>query len=78
MSDEPSLTEHFRRALLSYLQRSGVDTATLAEQMAESVPGMVVVPVAALEDFLAGRAEPSDAFINICSRFVARVATKEE
>jgi len=74
VSDGPSLTEYFRRELLLYVERSGIDVATLAQQMAESGPGMVVVPVGALGDFLAGKAEPSDAFINICSRFLARVA----
>ena len=72
MSDDPSLVDHFRQALLAYQGRARVDLATLAKQMEESVPGMLTVPHRALQAFLAGEGEPSDAFINICSRFLAR------
>ena len=72
MLDEPSLVEHFRLQLVQYVRRSGIDVATLAERMEASVPGMLAVPKPALEAFLKGEGEPSDAFISICSRFLAR------
>ena len=74
MSDDPSLVEHFRRELLAYQARAKIDIATLARQMEESVPGMLAVPQPALQAFLNGEGEPSDAFINICSRFLALAA----
>lgn len=72
MSDEPSLADHFRQALRAYQARARIDVATLAQQIEESVPGMVAVQQRALQAFLDGDGEPSDAFINICSRFLAR------
>ena len=72
MSDTPSLVEHFRHELLAYQARAKIDIATLAGQMEESVPGMLSVPQRALQAFLNGEGEPSDAFISICSRFLAR------
>jgi hypothetical protein len=72
MSDEPSLVDHFRRALLAYQTRAKLDVATLAREMEASVPGMLAVPHRALQSFLEGEGEPSDAFISICSRFLAR------
>jgi len=72
MSDDMSLVDHFRQELLDYQRRAGIDVPTLAKQMEESVPGMLTVPERALEAFLKGKGEPSDAFINICGRFIAR------
>jgi len=72
MSDDPSLADHFRRELLDYLNRTRIDVPTLAKQMEDSVPGMLSVPHRALRAFLNGEAEPTDAFINICGRFIAR------
>ena len=72
MSDESSLADHFRQALRAYQVRARLDLATLASQIEETVPGMVAVPQRALQSFLDGDGEPSDAFVNICSRFLAR------
>jgi hypothetical protein len=72
MSEDTSLVEHFRQELRSYQARTRLDLATLAQQMEDSVPGMLAVPHRALQAFLDGEGEPSDAFINICSRFLAR------
>jgi len=72
MSDDISLVEHFRQELRTYQARTQLDLATLAQQMEDSVPGMLAVPQRALQAFLDGEGEPSDAFINICSRFLAR------
>jgi hypothetical protein len=72
MSDDTSLVEHFRQELRAYQARMELDVATLARQMEGSVPGMLAVPHRALQAFLDGEGEPSDAFINICSRFLAR------
>lgn len=72
MSDDTSLVDHFRQELLDYLKRTQIDVPRLAKQMEESVPGMLTVPERALEAFLRGESEPSDAFINICGRFFAR------
>jgi len=72
MSDNPSLVDHFRQALLAYQSRARLDVASLAREMEGSVPGMLAVPHRALQAFLDGEGEPSDAFISICSRFLAR------
>ena len=72
MSDDTSLAEHFRRELLAYQARTRVDLPTLARQLEDVGPGMLAVPHHALQAFLDGKGEPSDAFINICSRFLAR------
>jgi hypothetical protein len=72
MSDDPSLVDHFRQALLAYQARAHLDVATLARQIEASVPGMLAVPQPSLQAFLDGEGEPSDAFISICSRFLAR------
>ena len=58
---------HFRRELRAYQARTQLDLATLACQMEDLVPGMLAVPHRALQAFLDGEGEPSDAFINICT-----------
>ena len=72
MPGDRSLVDHFRQALLAYQSRARLDVTSLAREMEESVPGMLAVPHRALQSFLDGDGEPSDAFISICSRFLAR------
>lgn len=54
------------------MRKEQIDVPALARQIEESVPGMLAVPVRSLEMFLHGTSEPSDAFISICGRYLAR------
>jgi hypothetical protein len=64
---------HIRQFLLEYLEATEIGMPELARQIEVSTPGVLAMPVGALESFLRAVDAPSDAFLNICARFVARV-----
>lgn len=76
MSDTPT-SDRIRQALREYMETSGVDVATLARQIQHQAPGALSVPAGALQQFLRGESEASDALLNICGRFLATIKLGE-
>jgi len=73
MSGATPTAAHIRQFLLEYLAATGIGVPELAKQIEASTPGVLSMPVAALESFLQAVDRPSESFLNICARFAARV-----
>ena len=73
MSGATPTAAHIRQFLLEYLEATGIGAPELAKQIEASTPGVLSMPVTALERFLRAVDRPSDSFLNICARFAAQV-----
>jgi len=73
MSGTSPTAAHIRQFLLEYLEATGIGVPELAKKIEASTPGVLSMPVAALESFLRAVDRPSESFLNICARFAAQV-----
>jgi hypothetical protein len=73
MSGATPTAAHIRQFLLEYLEATGIGVPELATQIEASTPGVLSMPVAAVESFLRAVDRPSESFLNICARFAAQI-----
>ena len=55
------------------METSGVDVSALTRQIQGLAPGTLSMAAGALEQFLSGESEASDALLNICGRFLTTI-----
>jgi hypothetical protein len=73
MSGATPTAADIRQFLLEYLEATGIGVPELAKQIEASTPGVLSMPVAAVESFLEAVDRPSESFLNICARFAAQI-----